>query len=98
MKHEFAIKKETLFNGETYCTPLVRTRSLLTKGVWERITNVEGKLVAQNIDCGCSLQLTHAECEQRITDYKAQLESARSTQVSKVEILKVPQNGTTTTK
>jgi hypothetical protein len=92
MKHEFAIKQEILFNGEKNSIPLVRVKSTFTHSAWARITEVEGRLIPQDIDW--QVNLSFDQCKQRIDDYKKQLLADNAKRVQKTEIIKIQHNGT----
>lgn len=94
MKYEFAIKQEVLFNGEKNSIPLVRTKSTFSRGAWARITNVEGRLIPQDIDW--EVKLTFDQCKERIDNYKRQLLADNAKRIQKTEIIKIQQDGTTT--
>ena len=68
-KYEFAIKKDTLKNGDIIYTPVVRKKGWSQP--WNRITRVENSLMLQDIDWDAGL--TFQECERRIEEYKEML-------------------------
>ena len=92
MKHEFAIRQESLFNGEKNSIPLVRIKSIFSRGAWSRITSVEGRLIPQDIDW--EVQLTFDQCKERIDNYKKQLLADNAKRIQKTEIIKIQQDGT----
>lgn len=89
---EFAIKKETLLNGNNILSPVVRKKvspSFLNPFGWERIVFIYGKYETIELpEHLIPINLTTKECEKHIEGYKNMLENKNKTQ-PKIEITNI---------
>lgn len=90
MKHEFAVKKNTLHSGRVIFTPVYRTASRMNtimRTPWTRIIKIYDRFQLQDVDF--EPNLTFDECEQHIAGYKAELEKLVEQKVTVTEFLKL---------
>lgn len=69
--YEFAIKKDTLYNGDIVLTPVARKKARFIPNKWERITKEYDRYALRDLDW--NPVLTYLECQDHIIGYKEEL-------------------------
>lgn len=85
MKHEFAIKKDTLRSGKVFYTPVYRRIGWATS--WTRITRIYDEYLLMDLDF--NPDITFAECEEHIAGYKKKLDKSKENEIKFVEYHKL---------
>lgn len=88
MKYEFAIKKDTLNNGNVIYTPVCRKKNILDKinifsSPWERIVKIYDHYCI--MDLNFVPNLSYEECKEHIQGYQNHLLKLVENQIAEIE-------------